>query len=216
MQRALRIFIADDYAIMRDGLRSSLKEESDLEFVGDADDAAKTVSKVSRLRPDVAVLDVCMPGTNGIEMTRLLKESIPRTKVLVLTPREDLQFMRDAIRAGAAGYVLRRSGPPELIRAIRAVADGGIYIDAAMAPQLVGNSSHDLNAFLEGPQLSAREEEVLRLIAQGYSNKEVAAKMNVSVKTVETYRARSLRKLRMRSRVEIVRYALQCGWLVES
>lgn len=151
-------------------------------------------------------------------MTRQLLEVVPEAKVLILSLHEDMNVVRSSVQAGAMGYVLKRSGNHELLRAIRAVAAGGFYMDPILASRLVGTSNRGdaLHQLMESPQLSKREEQVLRLIANGYSNKEVAARMSVSVKTVETYRARSIQKLELRSRVDIVQYALRRGWLDSS
>lgn len=218
MNRILRILVADDYEMAREGLRALLQSHDDLSFVGDHDGLDTAVSRALRVQPDVAVLDISLPGTAGIEMTRQLLKVVPEAKVVIHSLHADMTVVRNSIQAGAMGYVLKRSGNPELLRAIRAVAAGGFYMDPLLASRLVAASgrSDTLHQLLERPQLSEREEQVVRLIANGYSNKEVAARMNVSVKTVETYRARSMQKLGLRSRVDIVQYALRQNWLESS
>jgi DNA-binding NarL/FixJ family response regulator len=186
-----------------------------MEVVGESADGRTAVEQAINLCPDVAVLELSMPGNNGIEMTGQIRNRAPGIKVLNLTVHEDKSYVRQALAAGALGYVLKRAAATELIGAIRAVAGGGTYIDPALAGKLVGATTRSGVDLTQRVELSEREEEVLRLIAQGYSNKKISARLDVSVKTVETYKARSFEKLGLHSRVELVRYALRCGWLQE-
>jgi DNA-binding NarL/FixJ family response regulator len=214
----LRIFLADDHAVVREGLRALVAAQPDLEVAGEAADGRTACERIEAVRPDVAVMDVSMPELNGAQATERLKASCPRVKILALTVHEDRGYLRRLLEAGASGYVLKRAAAEELIAAIRAVAAGGLYLDPAMAAHLTGASSRPDPAGELPPaeDLSDRELEVVRLIARGQSNKEIAATLGISGKTVETYKARALQKLSLRSRADLVRYALRRGWLGEA
>jgi len=211
---AIRVLLADDHAVIREGLKALINTESGMEVVGEAADGLEAVALTAQLDPDIVVVDVSMPHLNGAQVTTKLREARPDRKVLALTVHEDKGYLRLLLEAGAAGYVLKRAAAGELVQAIRAVAAGGAYIDPALAGGLVDNFVNPGQTKEEaGADLSDRETEVVRLIAQGYSNKEIAAQLRVSVKTVETYKTRSMEKLGMRGRVDIVRYAVRRGWL---
>ena len=214
----LRVFLADDHPVVREGLKTLINADSGMKVVGEAADGASAVSGVAELDPDVVVMDVSMPGVNGAKATAMLKDAKPNRKVLALTLHEERSYIRLLLDAGASGYVLKRSAADELIHAIKTVADGRVYLD----PSLAGGVLDTLRerppisvSTKAGAELSERETEVLRLIALGYSNKEIAAKLEISVKTVETYKKRSVEKLGLRSRVDIVRYAADQGWTAE-
>ena len=207
----LRVFLADDHAIVREGLKALVNGAAGMVVCGEASDGLSACEQVERLLPDVAVLDVSMPGLGGAEATARLKQSCPQVKVLALTVHEDRGYLHRLLEAGAAGYALKRAAPEELIHAIRAVAAGGTYLDPAIAGKVVGGFVRPKPA--EGGELSEREVEVVRLTAAGHSNKEIAAQLELSVKTVESYKARSLEKLGLHSRADLVRYALHRGWL---
>ncbi len=210
----LRILLADDHAVVREGLKAVLNAQPGLEVVGEAADGVEALARAAELDPDVVVVDISMPGLTGAQVTARLKEARPDRKVLALTVHEDKSYLRRLLEAGASGYVLKQSATAEIVHAIRAVAAGGTYIDPALAGTVVGPFVGRPEAAEATPNgLSEREEEVVSLIAQGYSNKEIAARLKLSVKTVETYKARSLEKLGLRSRVDLVRYATQRGWL---
>jgi DNA-binding NarL/FixJ family response regulator len=210
----LRILLVDDHAVVREGLKRLIAEQSDIEVVGEAADGHEAIEHVKTLRPDVVMMDVSMPRLSGVEVTRELKEICPATRILALTVHEDEAYVREFLKAGAAGYLLKRAPTDELVRAIRAVASGGVYIDPRVTTRFVQTlSQSDRVRGSATLDLSEREAEVLRLIAQGYANKEIAAQLNLSVKTVETYKARSMEKLGLRSRVDIVRIAVERGWL---
>lgn len=210
----IRVLLADDHAIVREGLKSLVNSQPDMEVIGEAPDGLAAVGMTSELDPDVVVVDVSMPGLNGAQVTTKLREACPDRKVLVLTVHEDKGYLRLLLEAGASGYVLKRAAASELVQAIRAVAGGGTYLDPALASSVVDDFVRP-GAEREVPavELSEREGEVVRLIALGYSNKEIAAQLKLSVKTVETYKTRSMEKLHIRSRVDIVRYAAKRGWL---
>ena len=211
----LRVFIADDYGVVREGLKALVNAQPGLRVVGEAADGREACLEIERLRPDVALLDVSMPVMGGAAAAGQLKRSCPDVKVVALTVHEDESYLRGLLEAGAAGFVLKRSAADELIHAIRTVAAGGIYLDPRLAGKLV-SIYVDYRSIAEPNhpgELTEREAEVVRLIAMGHSNKEIAARLSISVKTVETHKARSLEKLDLHSRADLVRYALQRGWL---
>ncbi len=207
----LGIFLADDHAIIREGLKALVNAQPDMIVIGEADNGKSAWQKVRELQPDVAVMDISMPEASGIQITERIKQHCPRVKVLVLTVHEHRGYLQQALKAGASGYVLKRAVSEELIRAIRIVLAGGVYLDPALVSKVVGWGSKKDGS--RRSDLSDRETEVLRLVALGYSNKEIGAKLEISVKTVETYKARLMEKLELRSRVDMVRYALDQGWL---
>jgi two-component system response regulator NreC len=211
---SVRILIADDHGVLRAGLRALLNAETDLEVVGEAADGHETLRLTRELDPDVVLLDISMPGPGGIEITRQVKRALPDTRVLILTVHEDESLLREAIRAGAAGYIIKRAVESELINAIRAVWRGDVYIHPAMTRALLQDvaPTRATDEPLVEP-LTPRESEVLQLIAQGYTNRQIAETLTISVRTVETHRANLMDKLGLRSRVELVRYAREHGLL---
>ena len=211
--KKLRVLLVDDHAVVREGLRSLLSHDQRFEIVGDAADGLQALSAVERLAPDVVVLDVSMPGMNGVQLAKRLKELHPVVRTIALTVHEEGGYLRSLLDAGASGYVLKRSAASELLRAIETVAEGGVHLDSAIAGQLVNRLGQRRASFAPSTALSEREEEVMRYVAHGYSNKEIATKLDVSVKTVETYRYRAGEKLGLSSRAELVRYAIGQGWL---
>jgi DNA-binding NarL/FixJ family response regulator len=211
----IRIVLADDHAVVREGLKTLIHAQADMVVVGECADGTTAVQTVMDVKPDVAVLDISMPGLNGAMAARQISQSAPQTKVLALTVHEDRSYLRELLDAGAAAYILKRSAADELIRALRMVAAGDLYLDPSLAGKVVASlvgRVTDNNGAARG-DLSDRETDVVRLIAQGYSNKEIAAQLNVSIKSVETYKTRSMEKLSLRSRTDFVRYALHQGWL---
>ena len=213
--KKLRLFITEDHLLIRDGLRAILCQQTDMEIVGEASEGQEAIRKAPGLNPDVILMDVSMPGMGGVQATQTLRKLIPEAKILALTAHEDSEHMSQMLRAGASGYILKRAAARHLIQAIHTVAAGGLYLDATLGSALLtqeGRASHATDS-IDKATLSSRESAVLRLIAEGYSNKEIGAKMDLSVKTVETYKARLMKKLGLHSRTEIVRYALQQGWL---
>ena len=210
----LRIFLADDHAVVREGLKALVNAQPNMTVVGEAADGLAACRLIPTLRPDVAVMDVSMPGLTGSQATARLRVEYPAVKVLALTVHEDKGYLRQLLAAGAAGYVLKRAAAEELIHAIRAVAAGGIYLDPNMAGKAVSGFARKPTGGGEpGGELSERETEVAKGTAAGHSNKEIAASLELSVKTVETYRARAMEKLGLHSRADLVRYAVQEGWL---
>ena len=210
-QSTIRILIADDHALVRAGLRRLIESERGLEVAGEAATGEEAVECAFELRPDVLLMDISMPGLSGTAATDRIARDLPDVRVLVLTMHDDRGHLRRMLDAGAAGYVLKRSSPDQLVRAIRTVAEGGSYVDPQLAGEVLraGNPAPDVDA----ARLSSREEEVLRRVAWGESNKSIARDLGVSVRTVETYKARIADKLGLRTRPDIVRYALRRGWL---
>jgi two-component system, NarL family, response regulator NreC len=202
--------IADDHGVLRAGLRALLKNEEGLTLVGEAADGETTLRLASRLRPDVVLLDLSMPGPGGVEVTRRMKEILPDTRVLVLTVHEDETLMREALRAGASGYIIKRAVESELINAIYSVSRGEVYVHPAMTRFLLNEAPPPPVARKRDPAaLTRRETEVLRLIVKGHTNSQVAEVLGISVRTVESHRANLLGKLGLQTRVELVRYAIE-------
>lgn len=214
----LRIYLADDHPVVREGLKALIVSQAGMTVVGEASDGLSACEQITKLRPDVVVMDVSMPGLTGSQATERLRKECPAVKVLALTVHEDKGYIRQLLAAGASGYVLKRVAAEELIHAIRVVAAGGVYLDPTMAGQVVGGfvRRDSTDAGASSGELSDREEEVARLTAAGHSNKEIATRIDLSIKTVETYKARALEKLGLRSRAELVQYAVQRGWLSDS
>lgn len=214
----LRILLADDHMILREGLKALINAEPDMDVVGETDNGRAAWREAKALNPDVVVMDISMPELNGAKATELLKRDCPQTKVLALTVHSDQGYLHQLLKAGASGYVLKRAAAHELIQAIRTVVAGGTYLDPAIVNDVVGSYVRKQSSKEKLPhgELSEREEEVLRLIALGYSNKEIGTRLDISVRTVETYKTRLMEKLKFHSRTEIVRYALLQGWLQEA
>ncbi len=211
----LRVFLADDHPVVLAGIKTLINADIGLEVVGEARDGLTALSLATDLRPDIAVVDISMPGLNGVRLTERLRVVCPNCKVLALTVHEDRGYLRQLLEVGIAGYVLKRSAPEELIRAITAVASGGLYLDPAIAEKALGRTVIGANDAMSSTpaDLSDREIEVLRLTASGHSNKSMAAELRIGVKTVETYKARAMEKLGIKTRIELVRYVLSRGWL---
>jgi len=212
--RPLRILLADDHVTVRQGLKLLVDSESDMEVVGEAGDGAEAVQKFRDLKPDVVVMDISMPGMNGLAATRTLKTIRPDAAIVTLTRHGDNAYLQELLLAGVSAYVLKRSAPTELLHAIRAVAAGGQYLDTTLtAGVTAGLAGKDARAKMPVTALTEREATVLRLIASGYSNKEIAAQQSLSVKTVEAHKANAMRKLGLTGRIDIVKYAILQGWL---
>jgi DNA-binding NarL/FixJ family response regulator len=211
-----RIVLADDHPIVLDGLRNLLAAEHDFELVGEATSGLAALKLIRDKRPDVAVLDISMPELNGIVLSRRLAGEIPALRVLVLTLHEDRAYLNQALEAGVRGYVLKRSAVENLVQAIRAVTVGGLYVDPAISSALTDRKRTSARLVADRgatPALTEREAAVLKMAALGFTNKEIAARLDVGVKSVETYKARGLEKLDLRTRAELVRYASAQGWL---
>lgn len=212
----MRIVLAEDHKTVREGIKMLVNAQSDMEVVGEVGDGAAAIKSVRDKRPDVIVMDISMPEMNGLKATRKLKAEFPDVKILTLTRHSDDSFLEQLIGAGASGYILKQSAPAELINAIRTVGGGNAYLDTSLTEKVMGGF---LSRSLRGDrksEVSDREMEVLRLISLGYSNKEIGTRLELSVKTVEAHKANAMRKLNMRGRIDIVRYAILQGWLEDS
>ena len=208
----IRVVLVDDHAVLREGLKALLSAQPGLTVVGEAADGQAAYELIVRVRPDVVVMDLSMPHLSGAQTTEQLHVTCPEVRVVALTVHEDRIWLHRLLSAGAAGYVLKRSAADELIRAIRTVARGGMYLDPSLTGKLIGGFVHHPDRPGEAVELSDREVTVARLTAQGYSIKEIAAQLDVSSKTVETYKARAMEKLGAHSRADLVRYAVDCHW----
>jgi DNA-binding NarL/FixJ family response regulator len=212
----IRIVLADDHPIVLDGLRNLIRAEPDFELVGEAASGLSALKIIRDQRPDVAVLDISMPELNGIVLSRRLAGEMPGLRLLVLTLHEDRAYLNQALEAGVRGYVLKRSAVENLVQAIRAVMVGGLYIDPAIVGRVFENKQVNKRlAARKGvaPALTDREADVLKMAALGFTNKEIASRLDVGVKSIETYKARGLEKLGLKTRAELVRYASGQGWL---
>ena len=212
MDSNVRILLADDHAVLRDGVRMVLEAHPGFEVVGTADNGVDAVSLAEALRPDIAVLDVAMPGLNGLEATREIRSCCPDTEVVILSMHEGEDYLREALRAGAAGYVLKRAAAKELVGAIHAVRRGESYLDPALTRTLISDYVRKVDrADAAADVLTERELEVLRLVAEGMTNRQIALQLNISIKTVQSHRANLMDKLNLHDRTELVRYAIRRG-----
>ena len=209
---SVRILVVDDHAVVRAGLRMLIDAEDDLEAVGEAGSGRDAVFQARALKPDVILLDVVMPDQSGLDVLPTLLHEHPETKVLVLSMQDDPQYVRQAFAAGASGYVLKEAADSEVVSAIRDVAGGGSYVHPTLGARLVAADAAEARRAEEDP-LSDREREVLRLLALGHTNQEISKQLYISVRTAETHRAHIMQKLRLTSRAELVRYALDQGML---
>jgi len=215
----IRILIADDHAILRAGLKLLLAAQEDMEVVGEAENGVQAIALTERLHPDIVLMDITMPQMGGLEATRILKGQHPQTQVLVLTMHDDREYLTPFLQAGASGYVLKSAADVDLIKAIHAAARGEIYLHSSMTKALIDEyldqkaPSPSLSEEDNWDNLTERQREVLRLLAQGYTNQQVAEQLCVSVKTIETHRAHILEKLNLKSRADLIHYALRKGLL---
>jgi DNA-binding NarL/FixJ family response regulator len=210
------IALCDDHPIVLGGLRNLIESEPDFDIAGTATDGLAALKLITDKRPDIALIDISMPELNGIALARRLAEDAPAVRVVVLTVYEDRAFLKQALDAGVRGYLLKRSAAESLIQALRAVLTGGIYVDPAIADRVFVNSAPRQGRGGDKPLMPAlteRESEVLKLTALGFTNKETARRLDIGVKSVETYKARGLEKLGLSTRAELVRYASAEGWL---
>src|SRR6185503_1680208 len=206
----LRVLLADDHVVVRQGLKLVIEGQKDMIVVSEAGDGATAIQHAQELRPDVVIMDISMPGMNGLVATRTLKRVLPQCVVVTLTRHADDAYLQELMRAGASAYILKQSAPAELITAIRTCAAGGQYLDSALTARVTaGFLGRDGRKVTQsGGTPSDRESEVLRLIAAGYSNKEIATRLTLSVKTVEAHKANAMRKLGLNGRIDIVKYAI--------
>jgi len=215
----LRVFLADDHPVVLAGIKALITADEGLEVVGEAADGKTALRLATELSPDILILDISMPGLNGVKVAEMLRAACPKCKILALTVHEDRGYLRQLLELGVAGYMLKRSAAEDLVRALRAIASGGLYLDPSVAGKAVGGAAGlrlGAASIGEAVDLSEREIDVLRLTASGHSNKSTAQELRIGVKTVETYKARAMEKLGFRTRVELVRYAVSKGWLEET
>jgi DNA-binding NarL/FixJ family response regulator len=209
----IRVMLVDDHPVLRSGVKSLLDAEADLDIVGEAEDGNSAVQMALELTPDVVLMDVSLPQLGGAEATQHILRQAPTLRILALSAHEEPAFARMLLDAGAAGYALKRSACNELVRAIRIVAAGGTYLDPAVAGPLMAGQRKLSPGPMPAVSLSEREVEVIRLVAQGHTSKEMASNLGLSPRTLETYKARAMSKLNLRSRADLIRYALRSGWL---
>lgn len=210
---AIRVLLAEDHATVRQGLRMLLDAQPDITVVGEAENGRRAVERARELKPDVVVMDVTMPVMSGLQATRAIKEAMADVHVISLTRHSDNAYLQELLRAGVSGYVLKQSPAAELLDAIRSVVAGGLHVDSTLGRAGGPFPLWRVSSSLARPAITERESSVLRRVAWGHSNKEIAADLNVSVKTVEVHKANAMRKLNLRGRIDIVRYALLQGWL---
>jgi two-component system response regulator NreC len=207
--------VVDDHAVVRTGLRRILDAEADIETVAEAENAERALFEAMQQKPDVVLMDVVMPGKSGIEIIPTLHQNVPDAKVLVLSMQDDPRYVREAFDAGASGYVLKEAADTEVVGAVRAVAAGDRYVDPVLGARLIEAEAEERRREQQDP-LSEREREVLRLLALGHTNQEIAQMLYISVRTAETHRAHIMQKLRLSSRAELVRYAIDKGLLEQT
>ena len=218
MAAKTRVLIADDHTIVRSGVRLLLQAEPDIEVVGEALDGGQAVAMAESLRPDVVLMDIAMPGTSGLEATRQIKSRFPEMCVLVLTMHRSDEYFFEMLKAGASGYILKGADTSELIGAVRTVARGEVFLYPAMAKELLQDYLNRLQDSPSSgqPALTPREKEILRLLAEGHSNKEIAEKLVVSPSTIHSHRTNLMKKLNLSSRYELIQYARQRGLIRDS
>jgi len=210
--RFIRVLLAEDHTIVRKGLRSLLDDEADIEIVGEAEDGQQTIELVQRLLPDVVLMDITMPVLNGLEATRQIKKLFPQVNVLVLTVHSTEEYIFQILRAGASGYVVKQAAVSELVQAIRTVYRGGSFLSPSISRQAIEEYGRRAEAMEDRhDRLTDREREVLQLIAEGRTHREIAQLLHVTVKTVEAHRAHLTEKLNLRSTAELTRYAIRKG-----
>ena len=216
--KKLRILLADDHRIVREGLRVLIDSQPDMQVVGEAANGEEALRRARELKPDIVVMDLSMPRLNGLQATEQLKAAQPEVKVVALTAHEDESYLRQLCKVGAAAYILKRSAGDELVKAIGIVSKGGVHFETSLASKaLAGQMAGPADRTDAGaPDLSEREKQVLLMLAWGYSNKEIASELALSIKTVETYKVRVSEKLGLRGRTQMVQYALRQGWLNET
>lgn len=214
---ATSILLADDHAVLRTGLRLLINSQPDMQVVGEAGSGSDAVALARELNPDVVLLDLNMPGMDGLQAIPLLRRDAPHSRILILTMHDDVTYLREALRAGAAGYILKKAVDSELLMAIQTVMRGEVYVHSAMSARLLETIDTQTAPAAAAPSpwenLSDRERDVLRFVALGYTNAEIASELFLSVKTVETYRTRGMEKLNLQTRAQLVKSALERGLL---
>lgn len=207
----IRILVVDDHAIMRDGIRALLNLHDDIEVIGEASEGKEAVEKAQELMPDVVIMDIAMPGMDGLEATRRIRKKSPKMKVLVLTQHDNKEYILSVIKAGASGYVPKRALGSELVSAIRAVQQGDSFLYPSAATALIEDYLQQAKEEEPYDQLTAREREILKLIAEGHTSREIADMLFLSLKTVLGHRAKIMEKLNLHNRAELIKYAMRKG-----
>ena len=207
----IRVLLADDHTILRDGIRALLDDQADIEVIGEAEDGLSTVKMVAKLKPDVVIMDIAMPMLNGLEATRQIQRDYPQVKVLILTMHENEEYIRQVLAAGALGYVLKDAAARDLLGAIRAVHQGEAVLSPAITRLVIEDYLRwgDIRPADTSNGLTPREREILQLIAEGYTNKEIAEILSLSVKTIQSHRSNLMSKLDLHDRGELIKYAIQ-------
>jgi two-component system, NarL family, response regulator NreC len=214
MSHLPRVLLADDHAVLRSGLRLLLTSQNEFEVIGEASSGTETLTLAEQLQPDLILLDLSMPSLGGLDALPALQKLVPSTRILILTMHDDPQYLRQALKHGACGYVLKKAADAELLSAIRAVLRGEMYVHPSMTRVLLEDilpEAKSTNGELTWASLSEREQEVLKMVAFGHTSAEIASQLSLSAKTVETYRARGMEKLGLRTRAALVKFALQEG-----
>ena len=210
-----RVLLVEDHVVVRQGLKALFADEPDVEIVGEADNGREALQRVADLQPDVVLMDISMPGLNGIEATRQIRQQYPQVKVVVLSMHSSEEYVFQVLRAGAVGYVLKQADSSEVLTAIRAALSGGSFLSPPISRAVVEDYVRRAEARGQGSDLdllTPREREVLQLLAEGLSNQEIAEQLSISVKTVETHRSNMMNKLGVSNKTELVKYALRKGW----
>jgi DNA-binding NarL/FixJ family response regulator len=210
-----RVLLVEDHVVVRQGIKALLADEPDIEVIGEADNGREALEYVAQLRPDVVLMDISMPGLNGIEATRQIKQAYPEVKVVVLSMHSNEEYVFQVLRAEASGYVLKQADSSEVLTAIRAALSGGSFLSPPISRTVIDDYVRRAEARGQAKELdllSSREREVLQLLAEGLSNREIAAQLSISVKTVETHRSNMMNKLGVGNKTELIKYALRKGW----
>lgn len=208
----IRVLLADDHPVVRSGVRALLQTEPDIAIVGEAGDGLQALAKIRELRPDIALLDISMPGMTGMEVAGVARKELPATKIILLTMHEGDEYFFQSLSVGASGYIIKGASGEEVLSAIRSVSQGGVYLDPSLAQKLVAEHLR-AKAYAAYDGLTQREAEILKLIADGLTNKEIAAKLFISVTTVQTHRSHVLEKLNLHTQTDLVKYAIRKGIL---
>jgi DNA-binding NarL/FixJ family response regulator len=214
----LHILLVDDHEIVREGVKLLVNSQTDMKVVGEAANGEEAFEKIAALNPDIVLMDISMPELNGMQATKKIRRAFPKVKILTLSRHTDDGYLQQMIQAGANGYVLKQSAPNELLNAIRIVGEGKSYLDPTLTEKVMGGYIRQSTALSNASKvhITDRETEIIRLIAWGYSNKEIAVRLAISVKTVEAHKANAMKKLGFSSRIDIVRYAILQGWMEDN
>ncbi|MBN1218574.1 MAG: response regulator transcription factor [Anaerolineae bacterium] len=210
-----RVLLVEDHIVVRQGIKALLSDESDLEIVGEADNGREALPLIEKLQPNVVLMDISMPGMNGIEATRQVRQRFPEVKVVILSMHANEEYVFQVLRAGASGYVLKQSDSSEVLTAIHAALSGGSFLSPPISRAVIDDYVHRAEVRGQGDNLdllTSREREVLQLLAEGLSNKEIAEQLSISIKTVETHRSNMMSKLEVSNKTDLIKYALRKGW----